>query len=75
MLSKTMLTLSTALILGAASATLAIGAANAKTNPTAHFATKPAQLLLQPMLPKQTDTNPSNDTLDWVIDHAKGYPS
>jgi len=75
MLSKTMLTLATALVLGAASATLAIGAANAKSNPTARIVAKPGQLLLQPMLPKQTDTNPSNDTLDWVIDHAKGYPS
>ena len=72
MLSKTMLTLSTALILGAASATLAIGAANAKTDPTARFVTRPAQSI-QSVLPKQTNTNPSNGSLDWVIDHAKGY--
>jgi hypothetical protein len=72
-MSKTMLTLATALILGAASATLAIGAANAKTDPTARFVTKPGQLL-QTKLPKQTNTNPSNGSLDWVVDHAKGYP-
>jgi hypothetical protein len=73
--TKTMLTLATALVLGAASATLALGAADAKTNPAAHMVAKPGQFLPQPMLPKQTDTNPSNGTLDWVVDHAKGFPS
>jgi len=67
MLSKITMTVSAAFVLGAVATTLVTADANAKTNPTARIVTQPRPSVL----PKQTDTNPSNGSLDWVIDHAK----
>jgi hypothetical protein len=70
MCAQIILMASTVFVLGAIATALSIDDSSAKTKSPERTVSQPKQLIK----PKQTNTTPSNGSLDWVIDHAKGSP-